>query len=297
MRAGTEQVVRQLKALADPIRMRLLALCSLAECSVTELTGVTALSQPRVSQHLKSLCATGLLERFRDGHFVYYRVPLGGAGAEQRRRLLAMLPDDEPQFDADLARLRAIRAPGEETARAFTRVDRSLFRALLELTVARPLGDLLDIGCGRGDILKLLASRSTSAVGVDVDSDQRRLARAQLLLAGTPNCTLRHGDMYALPFDDGGFDTIVLDDVLVDADEPLAVLAEARRLLKPNGRVVVLVATSGHDVAALRSQLADWAAASALRLAEPRQVPSRAPSWLLAVASPADGVSRTVAAA
>ena len=70
MKASTNSLVAQFKALADPVRLRLLALCTVAECSVSELTQVTALSQPRVSQHLKQLIAADLMERFRDGHFV-----------------------------------------------------------------------------------------------------------------------------------------------------------------------------------------------------------------------------------
>ena len=73
MKASTQQLQSQLKALADPTKLRLIALCTRVECSVSELTAVTGLSQPRISQHLKQLCAVDLLERFRDGHFVFYR--------------------------------------------------------------------------------------------------------------------------------------------------------------------------------------------------------------------------------
>ena len=97
MKASTESLLSQFKALADPIRVRLVALCATTECSVSELTEVTGQSQPRVSQHLKQLCGVDFLERFKDGHFVYYRVRADGAAAA-RRRLLALLPDDEPQF-------------------------------------------------------------------------------------------------------------------------------------------------------------------------------------------------------
>ena len=81
MENETEQLIAQLKALADPARLRMVALCAQGECSVSELTDVLGHSQPRVSQHLKQLCAAGLLERFRDGHFVYYRVATRGDGA------------------------------------------------------------------------------------------------------------------------------------------------------------------------------------------------------------------------
>ncbi len=291
MRLTSKQLVLRLKALADPVRMRLVALCGVAECSVSELTAVTGLSQPRISQHLKALIGAGLLERFRDGQFVYYRVSTTGTDAGERRKLISLLPDDEPEFAKDLARLRNIRAQAEPVAEPIPEDDRSLHRALVELTVARPLGDLLDIGCGQGRILKLLASRANRSVGVDVDSDQRRLARAELLLAGTPNCSLRQGDMYNLPFADGEFDTIILDDVLADAERPAAALTEASRLLGPDGRILLLAAVDGHDVRVLQEQFAGWAAESGLRLASPRPIPRNNPSWLLAVATPAERAS------
>ena len=283
MNTDTEGLISRLKALADPVRMRLVALCGVTECSVSELTLVTGLSQPRISQHLKVLCDADLLQRFREGHFVFYRVQ----GVEEQRQLLSLLPAAEPQFEKDLAKLRDIRAEGDLGAEAITESDRSLHRALVELTVARPLGDLLDIGCGQGRILKLLASRAQRSVGVDVDSDQRRLARAELLLAGTPNCTLRKGDMYELPFSSGEFDTIILDDVLLDARDPAAAIGEAQRVLSPGGRMLLLASTAGRDINEIRSRFAAWASESGLRLAQPRQIPSQAPNWLLAVATSA----------
>ncbi len=285
MDVRTEQLLARLKALADPVRMRIVALCSQAECSVSELTAVVGLSQPRVSQHLKALCGAGWVERFRDGHFVYYRVPARGGQAGMRRRLLALLPDAEPQFDADLERLRRQRAvdgPAPATAE-----DRLLHRALLELTLARPLGDLLDVGCGQGRLLKLLASRAHRVVGVDVDAGARRLARAEILLAGLPNCTLRQGDMHALPFEDAAFDTIILDDVLNESAEPQQALLEARRLLRPGGRILLLSRTDGASAAQLGEQFSGWAAATELRLSPPRPIPEAAPVWLLAVATEA----------
>ncbi|MDJ0814311.1 MAG: metalloregulator ArsR/SmtB family transcription factor [Woeseiaceae bacterium] len=295
MESSTERLITQLKAFADPVRLRLLALCVRGECSVTELTRVLSLSQPRISQHLKQLCDAGLLERFRDGHFVYYRVPLGSEQAAQRRRLFALLPDDEPAYDRDFDKLCALR---ESTGQAVPEKDnasvRSLHRALIELTVTMPLGDLVDIGSGRGRILKLLGSRAHRAVGVDIDADARQIARAELLLAGIENCSLRHGDMYELPFADGEFDTVILDDVLGDAKRPMVAIGEASRILRPGGRLLVLAQTANEDADALRKRIAVWCGASGLRLAPPRQIPAKNPEWLLAVASAADDA--TVAA-
>jgi len=285
MKASTDRLLNQLKALADPVRVRLVALCGVAECSVSELTQVTGLSQPRVSQHLKQLIAEDLLERFRDGHFVFYRVPSNGQDAVARRRLLALLPEDEPEFARDVEKLRKLRAEDDPTPLVETGDERFLHKALVELTVAAPLGDLLDVGCGQGRILKLLASRANSAVGVDIDSDARRLARAELLLAGSPNCSLRHGDMYSLPFADQAFDTIILDGVLGEADRPADVIAESLRLLKAGGRVLLLSGTTKPTAEQTRSDFTDWAAQSGLRLAPPRSIPDKNPGWLLGVAT------------
>ena len=283
MTSPVDQLVLQLKALADPARLRIVMLCAQGECSVSELTQILGLSQPRVSQHLKSLCAADLLERFRDGQFAYYRLPAGGTQAALRRRLLALIPADDQRFTTDTEKLRQLRG-GSAAADESGAENRSLHRALVELTVAAPVGNLVDIGCGHGRILKLLASRARRAVGVDIDSDARRNARAELLLAGLPNCTLRHGDMYALPFDDGVFDTAILDHVLFDAKRPVAAIAEATRILRPGGRLLVLAA-AGEDFTARATQLAGWCANSGLRLAPARPVPARQPEWLLAVAT------------
>jgi ArsR family transcriptional regulator len=286
MDPSTDRLLNRFKALADPVRVRLVMLCAVAECSVSELTRVTGLSQPRVSQHLKQLISVGLLERFRDGHFVYYRVPQGGQHASARRRLLALLPADEPDFAGDLGKLRGLRTIDEDRDQGAAAEDRFLHKALVELTVSAPLGNLLDIGCGEGRLLKLLASRAHRVVGVDIDPAARRLARAELLLAGLPNCSLRQGDMYGLPFEDESFDTIILDDVLPDAQRPADALREARRLLRTGGRMLMLATVGAHSIPQLTTKFAAWAADTGLRLAPPRPIPEKKPGWLLGVATP-----------
>lgn len=294
MQDSTEQLIKHLKVLADPIRLRLLALCVRGECTVSELTRVMAQSQPRISQHLKQLCDAGLFERFRDGHFVYYRVPLGSEQAA-RRRLFALLPADEPIFERDFEKLCQLRASqGVAVPEQEDKAVRRLHRALIELTVSTPLGDLIDIGSGQGRILKLLGSRAQRAVGVDIDADARQLARAELLLAGVENCSLRNGDMYDLPFANGEFDTVILDDVLGAAEQPMTAIREARRLLKPGGRLLLLGEAGVGDIDAFQDQLVIWCRTAGLRLAPPRRIPSEQPRWLLAVATLAD--SQTLAA-
>ena len=286
MQAETDALLTRLKALADPNRLRLYALCRHGDCSVSELTKVLGVSQPRVSQQLKILCDAGLLERFRDGRRIYYRLEAGRHGDREsgaRRALLRLLPADEPQFDEDATRLKRLRGAalmaGEERA-----ADRALYRAIVELTVTEPVGDLLDVGCGRGRLLKLLSSRAKRAIGVDIDAGARDLARAELLLAGLENCSLRFGDMRRLPFPDADFDTIILDDVLRAGNAPVEALAEARRLLRAGGRLILLVRAGAADDAARSRELADWCRRAGLRLSPAR----RTADWLLAVARPAD---------
>lgn len=295
MSPDSQLLINRLKAAADATRLRLLALCQRGECSVSELTAVLGISQPRVSQQLKVLCDTGMLQRFRDGQRVFYRWPSGQGLTAELQQLLAMLPLNEPQFDADARRLRQLRGIAAPAPRAASlpadAEERLLHRAILDLTVTQPVGDLLDIGCGRGRLLKLLSSRANRAVGVDIDADARDLARSELLLAGLDNCSLRNGDMYCLPFGSNEFDTIILDDVLATAARPVDVLLEAQRVLRAGGRLLLLQKAAGTDLAVLRGQLAAWSHDAGLRLKPARLAPQKNPVWLLAEARPAVSTS------
>lgn len=287
MSNDTDLLVEQFKALSDVHRLRILALCRHGELSVSELTTVLGQSQPRVSQHLKQLCGAGLLRRFRDGKRVYYRLP--STGSATGRRLLALVPSDEPPFAGDADRLRNLRGAGVAPVVAGAGDDdlhrRAIHRALLDQTVAAPIGDLLDIGCGRGAILKLLGSRANRAIGVDIDSGVRDTARAELMLAGLANCSLRKGDMYRLPFEAARFDTIVLDDVLTSARRPIDALQEACRLLRPGGRLFLLVDLGVEGADVVQKAAAAWCADAGLRLAAPRLVPRNDPAWMLSIAT------------
>jgi ArsR family transcriptional regulator len=286
MESTTTELSLQLRALGDDTRMRLVALCAQGECSVSELTQVLGLSQPRTSQHLKQLCDSGLLLRFRDGKRVFYSLPVRQSGAV--RKLLALIPLRDEQVRRDAVRLRQMRGEvvsADEQPEPDEVADRAIYRAILDLTVAAPIGDLLDVGCGRGRMLKLLAARAHRVVGVDIDSGSRQTARAELLLAGLPNCTLRQGDMYQLPFDDGEFDTIIMDDVLGLATSPVIALTEAARLLRTGGRLFILMTLAKESGDETRQKIAAWSASAGLRLAPARVVPKKDPRWLLSVAT------------
>ncbi len=288
MSIQTEKLIQQLKVIADMTRMRLLALCLATECSVSELTLVVGESQPRISQHLRALCESGMLVKHRDGKRIYYRVPRRGTDADTRDQLLQLLPNHERQFIDDYQRLRELRGAeliADDNTEQVSEADRAIYRSMIELTVTSPVGALLDIGCGRGQLLKLLASRAQRVVGVDIDAEARQIARAELMLSGVPGCTLRKGDMYRLPFDDAEFDTIILDDVLGSAASPVKALIEARRLLKPGGRLLLLLSLRQQPAADLQLLLAEWCRTANLRIAPPRIATRTNPVWMLAVAS------------
>lgn len=303
MSIGVHRIAEQFKALADPQRLRVVALCRVGELSVSEFTEVLGQSQPRVSQHLKVLVGAGLLDRFRDGKRVYYR--LASSPTALQRGLVRLISADSTAFDADLERLRRLRGGDPQTAEPVSTDDQAIARALIELTLAHPVGDLLDIGCGRGRVLKLLAGRANRAVGVDTDSESRNSARIALFMAGADNCSLRKGDMHALDFDAESFDTVILDDVLAEAEDPERALDEARRVLRPQGRVFVLESIRDADAASAAARLATLSADRGMRIAPPKELPAAKPAWLLSVltktsqgstASSVSGAGRRLAA-
>ena len=274
------ELATRCKALSDLNRLRIVALCRGGEVSVGELVDILGQSQPRVSQHLKLLCDAGLLRRFRDGKRVVLPITLAVGCCTCASCSRCCRTDED--LDRDAERLRALRGLQLPPDGGDDPVSRALARALIDLTVAAPLGDLLDVGCGHGRVLKLLAGRANRAVGVDIDGDARDAARKAVFLAGLENCSLRQGDMYQLPFDDRSFDTIVLDDVLAAASDPKRALVEATRLLRPNGRLIVLSRTDV-DSADQSAQLAVQCREAGLRMGPPRLLPAAQPQWLLSV--------------
>lgn len=245
--------LKLLKAAADPTRLRLLALLATGEATVGELVEILEQSQPRVSRHLKILAEARLVSHFRDGQWVYYRLdpPVSGADIVERIVSLARARDDG--IVADQARMTAVRQRRERYALsapsgpkrwaepAGDRPDEAALSAVLaDALGAGPLGDVLDIGVGSGALLRLLAPRARSAVGLDLSRGMRVLARSRLQGAGLSHCTIRAGDMHAVPFPDLTFDVVVLDEVLALTGEPQEALAEAVRVLRPAGRLLIL---------------------------------------------------------
>src|SRR5437764_2407091 len=120
---GMEELLGMLRAAGDATRLRLLLLLVKAELTVSELTEILGQSQPRVSRHLKLLCEAGLLERFKEGSWVFHRLADAGLSAAFAKALMALPLDDNGIFDADRARLANVRAARAEAASEFFRAS------------------------------------------------------------------------------------------------------------------------------------------------------------------------------
>jgi ArsR family transcriptional regulator len=266
---------------------------------VSDLCEVLGQSQPRLSRHLKLLVEAGLLERVPEGANAYFGLP---PDADLARMILARLPEDDPQLAAD--RRQAVRLAAErarEASDAFRRhgADWDENRALdlpaaaieaatLDLLPPR-IGAFLDVGTGTGRLLELVAPRAERALGVDASRDMLALARARLAERGLADrCAVRQADMYRLPLPDGGFDVVALQMVLHYAEDPAAALAEAARVLRPDG-LLLLVDLAPHGRAELLERhahrwpgfddaaLAGWLGAAGCAALPPVAVPGAVP--------------------
>ena len=293
-----QDLLTALKAAAEPTRLRLLALCAHADLTVSDLTQILGQSQPRISRHLKLLSEAGLLDRIREGNWVYFRLAGRGTGAELGRTLADALPDDDAQINLDLERLDAIRQARAAKAEAYFRRNagrwdeiRALYVAeekveqvLLELLSGPRVRDLLDVGTGTGRILELLAPHAERAIGLDLSREMLAVARAKLDKAGLRNCELRQGDMYHLPLPPRSVDAVTFHQVLHFGETPADAIAEAARVLRPGGRLLV-ADFAAHALESLRdthahrwlgfddAKVRDWFLAASLEPGEPVTLP------------------------
>lgn len=260
-------ILQVMRAVAEPTRLRLLALCAHAELTVTELTQILGQSQPRVSRHLKLLVDAGVLDRFREGTWAFYRMSEQGQCSTLARMIVDSIPADDEAMSLDLARLESIKLARAEQAADYFRQNaaqwnkiRSLYvpekeieRSLLQLLPGSEVRDLLDVGTGTGRILELYGPDIERAVGIDLSREMLAVARANLERAGLRNCQVRQGDMYQMPLGNSSVGAVVVHMVLHYAESPVGVLAEAARVLRAGGRIVV-VDFAPHQEESLRNE-------------------------------------------
>jgi SAM-dependent methyltransferase len=265
--AALETLLTGLRAAAEPTRLRVLALLTEGELTVKEITDILGQSQPRVSRHLKLLAEGGLVERFKEGTWAFFRLAESGRAAGLASAILTQIDPQDPALSRDRERFEAVRRRRAETASAYFRahaLEWNRLRSLhvdeteVEAAMLMALGpgridSLLDLGTGTGRILELFASRVGRGLGLDVSHDMLTVARATLDRGGLRHIQVRHGDVFNLSLEPGSFDAVVVHQVLHFLDDPGRALREAARVLAPGGRLLV-VDFAPHDLEFLRDE-------------------------------------------
>ena len=267
MTLTSDQAVEMLRAAAEPTRLRILALLVQEELAVLEISRVLGQSQPRVSRHLKLLADAGLVERFPDGAWVFYR-----PGSDEPTRALvdhalALISPGDATLRHDAERLKVVSAErAAQAADYFSRNAerwdeiRSLYTAesAVEAAILQAAGDgpferLVDLGAGTGRMLTLLGGRARRSSGLDLSRQMLNIARGNVAQAGLAGCELRHGDIFDTRLADGAADLVVVHQVLHYLGEPAAAVAEAARLVAPGGRLII-VDFAPHSLEFLRAE-------------------------------------------
>ena len=238
----------RLKVLADATRVRLLTLLEREELTVAELSSITRLAQPRVSTHLAKLKEAGLVRDRRAGVSAYYRFDEDAMDTPQRSLWRTLREgSDDPLLRQDAERIPDVLAARAADANWADSVAGDMERhyspgrtweamARSALPLLAP-GSVLDIASGDGVLAELLAPHSREYICVDAST--RVVTAASDRLRRFPNVQVREGDMHALPFPDGHFDLVVLMHALTYAARPAEAVAEAARVLRPGGRLLL----------------------------------------------------------
>jgi ubiquinone/menaquinone biosynthesis C-methylase UbiE/DNA-binding transcriptional ArsR family regulator len=266
---GFEALNVALKAAGEETRLRVIALLGEAELTVSDLTDILRQSQPRISRHLRLLAEAGLVERFREGTWAFFRLAEHGGGAMVARLLLQQLDPADPVIARDRERLAAVRKARAAIAQAYFRAHAAEWDRIRKLHVAdekveeavraaladHPFRSLLDLGTGTGRMLEMFGPQIERGLGIDLSPAMLHLARDRLERAGLRNCSVRQGDIYDLPLQNDSFDLVILHQVLHFLDDGGRAIQEAARVLRPEGRLLV-IDFAPHEEEFLREQFA-----------------------------------------
>lgn len=291
-----ENIATALKALGHPERLRILALLSRGDLTVSELTQILSLSQPRVTQYIKTLEAAGIIERLKEGSWVFSRLRRGNESITALvATTLSALPADDKDIASDARRLTDVRNSRAEAAQAFfARVandhDRpgaeylprgNIETQMLDLAGPGPFNYMVDLGTGTGRILEIFANRVARGSGIDSNPEMLRVARHNLADDTLSHLTVRQGDLHATPLEAGLSDLVTVHQVLHYLDRPGDAILEAARLLLPGGHIII-VDFDSHDREEFRdkyahrrlgfsdSEIAQWMREVGLTLTETR---------------------------
>jgi len=262
-----DQLLAALRAAGERSRLRLLALLRENELAVNELGRIVGQSQPRVSRHLKLLCEAGLLERFQEGAWVFYRMAESGPNAGLARTIVDLIPYDDPELLRDRERLQAVSLEkAGQAARYFSSIatrwddlrrlhvgEAAVEQAVLEACGEGPIDDFLDLGTGTGRMLALFGHRIKRGLGLDLSREMLAVARNHLDQDGLRHCRVRQGNIYQVDIPPATMDVVVVHHVLHFLDRPMDAIVEAARTLRPGGRLLV-VDFGPHNLEQLRTE-------------------------------------------
>ena len=249
-----DTLVDILKAAAEPTRLRLLVLLSSGDLTVSDLTEILGQSQPRISRHLKLLSEAGLIERYQEGAWAWFRLRHDGAASQLARRIVDEASKADAVIIRDQARLAQVRlARAEKAQEYFSRnaagwdnlrklhvSEAEVERALKALVGEQPVDAFLDLGTGTGRLLQLFEGTYRHGTGVDASREMLAVARANLERSGITKATIRLGDIFNLPLEGGQFDLVSIHQVLHYLENPELAIEEATRMLRPGGRLVIV---------------------------------------------------------
>ena len=243
-------IVKILKVVAEPNRLRILLLLRAEELSVAELQEILTMGQSTISTHLSQLKNAGLVEDRRTGKSSLYRLTTSGGGAVLDQ-LLDRAKSEIPEAPADRLAMRGVLKKRQDKMRSFFdsvagrlgkdyvpgKSWKSIAEALLRLM---PPMVIADLGAGEGAFSLLLAQRAKKVIAVDTSAKMIEVAREHALRNGVKNVEFRLGDMEEVPIKAATADLVWISQSLHHALHPGRALAEANRILRPGGRIVIL---------------------------------------------------------
>ena len=242
----------RITALADPTRSRMLLLLEKHELTVSELCAVLQLPQSTASRHLKTLGDEGWVVNRSEGTSRLYTMAPARLDASARR-LWSVVRDglsESPAALHDIGRLRSVMAGRRTKSQEFfsaaagqwDRVRAELFGSRTDLVAMLALLDARwtvgDLGCGTGLLAETLAPFVKRVIAIDASAEMLAAARGRL--EGHPTVEARRGELESLPLEDGELDVAVLSLVLHYVPDPARALAEAARVVRPGGRVLLV---------------------------------------------------------
>ena len=264
---AVDTAIAALKAAGEMTRLRILALLGQAELTVKDLTAILGQSQPRISRHLKLLVEAGLIDRHPEGAWVFYRLTDQGLARRFAGELLGLIDAGDPVLARDREYLASVKREHAEAAGRYFAAHAGEWDSIRALHVAeaaveaamsaavgqRPFESMLDLGTGTGRLLELFAPFYNRAIGIDASADMLAVARANLDRAGIARAQVRLGDIQHLPFQRNSFDLVTVHQVLHYLNDPERAIAEAARVLRPGGRLLI-VDFAPHDLEFLRER-------------------------------------------